>query len=259
MLDMNLKLNKRIAESYNSTAQKARVLTEDWVSRQVYCPSCGNGHLGRHSNNCPVADFFCRHCREDFELKGKMNAIGKKVVDGAYHTMIKRLKENNNPSLYLLTYSFEQCEITNFFVIPKHFFVPQIIEKRKPLAPTARRAGWVGCNIAIDSVPFSGRIFYVRNKKVERRKDILANWKKTLFLRKYKTSELRGWILDVMNCIDSLRKEEFSLSEMYNFKDILQAKHRGNRHIQDKIRQQLQFLRDKNYIEFLGKGRYRLV
>jgi len=25
--------------------------------------------------------------------------------------------------------------------------VPEIIERRKPLAITARRAGWIGCNI----------------------------------------------------------------------------------------------------------------
>jgi type II restriction enzyme len=32
--------------------------------------------------------------------------------------------------------------VNNFFVIPKYFFIPEIIEKRKPLSETAKRAGW---------------------------------------------------------------------------------------------------------------------
>ncbi|SRR6266436_6271728 len=34
--------------------------------------------------------------------------------------------------------------VGNLFIVPKHFFVREIIEERKPLAVTARRAGWVG-------------------------------------------------------------------------------------------------------------------
>lgn len=181
------------------------------------------------------------------------------MVDGAYRTMIERLKDNNNPNLFLLNYVFTRYEIINFFVIPKHFFIPQIIEKRKPLSSSAKRSGWTGCNIVINDIPLSGRIFYIRNKQIESKKSILNNWKKTLFLRESQTNELKGWILDVMNCIDKLGKRKFSLSEMYSFEKTLQAKYPGNKHIKDKIRQQLQFLRDKGYVEFLGKGRYRVI
>ncbi len=46
---------------------------------------------------------------------------------------------------------------------------------------------------------------------------------------------------------------------MYNFVDELQLKHPTNKHIQDKIRQQLQFLRDIGIIEFKGNGNYRKI
>ena len=62
-----------------------------------------------------------------------------------------------------------------------------------------------------------------------------------------------------MNCIDALDKKAFSLDEIYAFEKSLQSKHPENRHIKDKIRQQLQSLRDKGYLEFLGKGRYEVV
>lgn len=56
-----------------------------------------------------------------------------------------------------------------------------------------------------------------------------------------------------MLCIESLRKNEFSLDEIYRFENILSKKHPSNRFVKDKIRQQLQILRDLNYLEFDGK------
>jgi len=38
----------------------------------------------------------------------------------------------------------------------------------------------------------------------------------------------------------------------------LQAKHPENHNVKAKIRQQLQYLRDKGVIEFLGRGHYRM-
>jgi len=50
------------------------------------------------------------------------------------------LAANNNPNLFLLNYDFKLLSVTNLLVVPKHFFVREIIEKRKPLA-AERSAG----------------------------------------------------------------------------------------------------------------------
>ncbi|MCC6499270.1 MAG: hypothetical protein IT313_03275 [Anaerolineales bacterium] len=50
----------------------------------------------------------------------------------------------------------------------------------------------------------------------------------------------------------------YSLNDVYAFEGFLKAKHPLNNNVQAKIRQQLQFLRDKNAIQFLGRGRYRM-
>jgi len=55
-----------------------------------------------------------------------------------------------------------------------------------------------------------------------------------------------------MKCIEDLHKEEFTLEEMYGFEKILKQKYPNNNFIKDKIRQQLQFLRDKSYLEFIS-------
>jgi len=111
----------------------------------------------------------------------------------------------------------------------------------------------------LQSIPRSGKIFYIENGNPKNKEDILKNWQKTLFLRETTGIDLRGWILDVMNCIDKLNKKAFTLDEIYNFENILGQKHPGNKHVRDKIRQQLQFLRDKGYLEFLNRGKYRLA
>ena len=256
LVDINFNLS--IAEKYHSPSQKIRVATESWVKNQIYCPACGYS-VNNYENNKPAADFFCIRCKEDYELKSKKDYIGNKIVDGAYGSMIDKLQNNNAPNFFLLTYSLRELEILNFLVIPKHFFIPDIIEKRKPLSMGARRAGWIGCNISLEGIPNTGKIFYIRDKNIESKKNVLGQWKRTLFLRDEKESLEKGWILDIMNCIDRLGKRDFALNELYAFENLLKTKHPNNRHIKDKIRQQLQFLRNKGYLNFVAKGRYKLA
>jgi type II restriction enzyme len=256
---MKLSFEIKIANEYKSPSQKVRVLTENWVDNQVYCPNCGHQDIDKYRNNQPVADFFCSNCKEDYELKSKRESIGNKIVNGAYRTMIERLQSSNNPNLFLLSYDLYNFEVINFLVIPKHFFVPGIIEERKPLSSTARRAGWIGCNILLQSIPQIGKIFFIRNHQVEPKNIVLAEWQKTLFLREEKEINAKGWLLDIINLIEKLGKKEFSLNEVYAFENVLSNKHQDNRHIKEKIRQQLQILRDKGYLEFLERGRYRLT
>lgn len=236
-----------------------RVLTEAWVDNSVFCPNCGHLDIDKYPNNKPVADFYCRNCKEDYELKSKRNSIGKKIMDGAYSTMIERLQSSNNPNFFLLNYNLQRLEVLNFFVIPKHFFVPEIIEQRKPLSPTAERAGWIGCNILLNSIPQTGRIFFVRNGRIAPKSNVLAEWKKTLFLREENGVSAKGWLLDIMRSIEKLGKPEFTLADIYAFECELGKLHPENMHIKDKIRQQLQVLRDKGYLDFISKGKYRLL
>ncbi|MFH1504797.1 MAG: Dam-replacing domain protein [Candidatus Omnitrophota bacterium] len=102
-------------------------------------------------------------------------------------------------------------------------------------------------------------MFYIRDKKIVNKKSVLDSWKKTLFLKKPQASKLKGWILDIMNCIDKLNKKAFSLQEIYRFEKDLALKYPDNKHIKDKIRQQLQFLRNEGFLGFRGKGKYRLI
>jgi type II restriction enzyme len=255
---MNLKFDKNLADSYSNFSQIARVLTENWVKENSYCPNCGAERISEYPNNQPVADFFCVSCNEDFELKSKNGKLGKKINDGAYSAMISRINSPNNPNFFFLTYRKKDWFVNDFLIIPKHFFQEGIIEKRKPLAPTARRAGWIGCNIDLQLIPDLGRIFLVKNSEVLCRDTVLETWQKTIFLRE-KSDEAKGWTLDVLKCLDKIDAKDFMLDEVYKFEEELKQKHPTNNFVKDKIRQQLQVLRDKNIIEFVSRGKYRKV
>ena len=115
------------------------------------------------------------------------------------------------------------------------------------------------CNISLVGIPESGKIFYIENGIQKSEKQVLETWKKTTFLRESSNIESKGWLLDTMRCIDMIGKKEFTIADIYNFTTILKEKHPENNNIEAKLRQQLQVLRDKWYLEFSGRGVYKLI
>ena len=104
---MNLQFDINLANNYKSNSQIARVLTENWVKNNSYCPCCGNAVLSEFENNKPVADFFCKICLEQYELKSKDgNKVGNKIVDGAYSAMIDRITSDDNLYVFKLNWTF---------------------------------------------------------------------------------------------------------------------------------------------------------
>lgn len=253
---MNLSFDRDIANKYTSKSQIARILTEKWVQENAYCLSCGYSQLSAFENNRPVADYFCSHCNEEFELKSKVGTkVGAKIVDGAYSTMIERINANNNPNLFFMNYSNIDWKVINLIIIPKYYFISEIIEKRKPLSITAKRAGWIGCNINISKIPEVGRVYLIKDASIINKNEAYEKWQQTCFL-KSQSIEARGWLLDLILCIEKIPDSTFTLTQVYSFEAYLQQRHPNNNHVKDKIRQQLQTLRDKGVIRFLGNGKY---
>ena len=61
-----------------------------------------------------------------------------------------------------MRYALATWEVRDLLLIPSFMFSESAVIKRPPLAATARRAGWVGCNIALNRVPADARIWLVR-------------------------------------------------------------------------------------------------
>lgn len=253
---MDLTLPTDVPERYKSPSKIAQWQTEAWTLREVECPACRR-KLEQARANMPVLDFECPLCGGGYELKSKVCQFSKTIAGGEYSTMIRRISGPDAPSFFFMWR--DMLRVHSFFVTPAHFMVPQMVRARTPLGPGARRSGWQGCTILLNEIPPSGRIFYVQNGVELPIEHVVKQYNRTRFLRNVKKPELRGWLLDVMLCVERMKCRNFTLTDMYNYEVELSRKHPANKHVRAKIRQQLQMLRDAGYIEFEGLGKYRLT
>jgi type II restriction enzyme len=172
--------------------------------------------------------------------------------------MMRAIKNNLSPNLILMHYSTDALRVQDLLLIPRQLIVPSVIEKRKSLSPTARRACWTGCNIILQNIPSTARLFAVRDFTIREPDDIRNEWKRLSFAKEI-GPYARGWVVDVLRCAQSLDMRRFTLREMYDqFEHELSELHPRNKHVRPKIRQQLQILRDKGIIRFVGEGIYEM-
>jgi type II restriction enzyme len=171
--------------------------------------------------------------------------------------MVRAIEKDQTPDMFVLHYEASEWAASTLILIPHFAFPISAIEKRKPLSATARRAGWVGCNILLGAIPLDAKIPVIVDGIPLPQKQVRQQYARIRPLAKLKT-EQRGWTLDVLTAVRSLGKPEFALDDVYALESRLARLHPANRHVRDKIRQQLQVLRDLGLLEFLGGGEYRL-
>jgi type II restriction enzyme len=253
---MILNLPIEAAEGYKSASQRTRVITETWMRSNMYCPACMSNSLTPTKGGTEAVDFLCGRCESAYQLKAKSGSIGRRIVDAAYDAMMRAVLENRLPHFLFLTYN--NLTVSDLLLIPNFCLPPSAIEARKPLRPTARRAGWVGCNIVLDLVPPEGRIQVVRSGGIVPKSSVRKNFRTVQPLADMSVKK-RGWTLDTLTVLRSLNKREFSLDDAYSFDKVLSQRHPDNKHVKPKIRQQLQILRDLGYLQFVTRGRYRWI
>ena len=89
---MQYAFDTKLAFPYHSLSQQIRVMSENWLCTNMYCPRCGEKTLKPCKNNTPAQDFYCKNCQEPFELKSTHHRIGNKITDGSYNTMIQKIQ-----------------------------------------------------------------------------------------------------------------------------------------------------------------------
>ncbi len=235
----------------------ARVLSEAWFGRNGFCVACQADFLEPTANNTKACDFLCRTCGERYELKTFRRRPTKKLVDGAYAALMSQLRGGASPTLMLLERS-AAWTVSGLTAIHPIFLTPAVVEQRKPLSPTARRAGWVGCNIRLDLMGKDAAIEIVEGGVPRPREFVREEFRKFARLRELPI-ERRGWTTSTLALVRSLQRSEFSLAEVYAKEEYLSSVYPDNRNIRAKLRQQLQVLRDLGYLKFQGAGSYRLL
>jgi len=255
---MHLLLPSYLGDGYRSHSQKTRVVTEAWGAENFFCPNCPSNSLTPTPRGYQAIDYICPRCELPFQLKSKDGPIGQRVLDGAFAAMMRAILEDRTPNLFLLHYNRSFWRVRNVTLIPHFAFSPSALDKRKPLAPSARRAGWTGCFINLTNIPRDARIPLVAEGCVVPRQDVRRRFDRLKSLKGIATVQ-RGWTLDVLRVVQSLGKPEFTNQDVYQFASELRNLHPENRHIRDKIRQQLQFLRDRRFLTQRSRGHWALT
>ena len=246
-----------LASGYRSAQQRARVVTEAWIKRHGYCLACEGDHLTQTKSNTQARDFECDKCGHPYELKSSLNPLGSRIVDGSYAAMMHRIQTSTVPSFLLLQYSLT-WNVVSLRAIHHALITSEAIEIRKALAITARRAGWVGCNILLGGIPPEGRIPLIVDGIAVPRDDCRIKFARAEKLAGF-SPETRGWAAAVLTRLHCLKNERFALSDAYAFEEELKHLYPENRNIRAKIRQQLQVLRDAGLVAFEARGIYKLI
>jgi type II restriction enzyme len=176
-------------------------------------------------------------------------------VDGAYASMRRRIDTATVPSFLLLQYT-QSWEIKSLLALHHILITASAIEQRKPLAITARRAGWVGCNILLSGIPPEGRIPLIVNGIAMPKGNCRRSFASVERLS-HLSSAGRGWAASVLRLLHSLGKPRFTIEDAYSLEGELSSLYPDNRNVRPKIRQQLQVLRDADILVFESRGHYR--
>ena len=260
---MNLQLDAGLGEAYKSRSQAARKITESWGTKNLFCLACPSDLLISETANTPVRDYTCPRCGATYQLKSKNGSFGKVVQNSAYRPKMAAIANGRVPHYAFLQYSRATWSVTDLFVVPGHLISAGVIQMRNPLKKGARREGWVGSNILLGQLPADARIPIILQGSVREPSRVRDDWRRYIFLQSDKRGR-GGWGADILSCVHKLQREtgdrEFTLRAFYaRFNQEIALWHPDNHHIEAKIRQQLQVLRDGGVLRFLRRGRYQVM
>lgn len=130
---------------------------EQLVRDHVDCPGCKRD--GRNFRLLPTnfkcADLICDFCGYLAQVKSKRingalpdEATGK-IPGAAWGPQQERMAAGIYFSLYIVLVNDEN--LSSIYFLPRDLQTPEMFQPRKPLGPTAKRAGWQGFTIDLDA------------------------------------------------------------------------------------------------------------
>jgi len=253
---MDPRLPTHFGQGYKSPSQLARRITEPWGKENLYCCACRCDRLDAQANNAQVSDFLCPECVEHYQLKSQSKKLGGRILGSNYQKMLDAILDNRSPNFFLLHYQLPEWMVRNLLVIPRFAISPSVIIKRKPLSATAERKHWTGYILNVALIPDSAKIPLIIDGAETPRREVREKFARIAKIQTLKP-EQRGWTLDVLRCVESLSNPVFTNDDVYAFEPDLAKLYPGNRHIRDKIRQQLQVLRDRGLLMQPARGMWQ--
>jgi type II restriction enzyme len=131
----------------------ARLVLETWAEFNLFCLACESDSLVRLGPNTPVADFECANYAARYQVKGKDGRFGSVIPGAGYGPMIAAVRAAVCPDYVLIEYDRRFATVVFGMAIRGSSITEDRVIARAPLKSTAKRAGWIGCNVRIDDLP----------------------------------------------------------------------------------------------------------
>ena len=173
--------------------------------------------------------------------------------DAAYRPWIESIENGTTPNLLLMRYDLHQLKVAHLEVIPSFFIRASCIKSWL----LSTRPHYEMCSIHVAMVGPDARIKIIERGEAKHPKEVQERYRSFAWMR-HADSKTRGWTADVLRCIRHIKKNEFTLQQVYSYESELRKLHPENKFVRAKIRQQLQILRDKGFLEFGERGSYSL-
>ncbi len=141
-----------LAGRFVSAAQATKIRARNMGDVQPVLLELRADELNQLPNNTPVADFECNACNSHYQLKGKNGRLGRRIPGAAYGPTIAAVRAGKMPEYILVEFDTRFATVVFVDAFPGRLLTEDRIEARKPLAATARRAGWQGCSIRIEGL-----------------------------------------------------------------------------------------------------------
>ena len=139
------------AARYASRSQVARVAIETWAARNVVCWRC-SGALIPAPPNAHLLDAICANGAHEVQIKAFSGIAGDHITGAAFEPIRKRLVEAALPDYLLISYDRPREVVVLAEYVDGETIVQERVASRRPLAATARRAGWVGSVIDLENL-----------------------------------------------------------------------------------------------------------
>lgn len=246
---------------FKAPGRIAGVVTEAWAAREMFCPACPSPRLTPTSVNTPVVDLVCPRCSRGFNVKAKKTPFTTQFRNSAYDKKIEAIRARRLPDYALVRYDAPHWRVVDLEILPGHFVTESSVTP-SVLGPHARRAGHKMSNVSLKDLPGDARVAVVRGGQALPPSKVRREYGKFAFLADREASAV-GWLADVLREVRSFERERGPMLPLKAFYDHaaprLSASHPENRHVEDKIRQQLQVLVARGVLDRAARGHYRIL
>jgi len=147
----SVRLDFSEAAAYVSGSQIARIAVEAWAATNITCWRC-SAPLLLVPANTKLLDAVCSEHGHEVQIKATAKPAHNRLIGAAHGPLVVRVRAGALPDYLLVAYDAPRSVVLLAEYLDGTLIGEARLAARKPLAPTAKRAGWIGASIDVSGL-----------------------------------------------------------------------------------------------------------